>query len=256
MKNFSILGSNNAAQLFRSRLLAAGFEVGSSTAGGTPEFVGLQSVMLLPRDIMESEALLFERENLARSAPDLEVIALAATLSPRYVKALRARIDRRIDLIDAPFSGTVRAGSNDLPSFLLGGSPQALDRLRPVFDALGQANTTMGIFGTATAAKALQDCLTAASSAMARSAFDWAEAQGIEETRLVGLLETAFGKRMQSAISDPAGIVTNTLPGDNAGAILVKNVEAALDTALAGVHLNPPKNFHQVLASVRARLLH
>lgn len=227
-----------------------------AVADAHESFGTLGVLLLLPRDILDCEELLFEKQGFARNSPALEVIILAATLSPRYVQALRGRIPGRIALIDAPFVGSARTVEMAQPSFLLGGEAAVIDRMRPIFDILGHSNVVMGGFGTAMAAKALQDCLAAASSAMTRSALEWAEAQGIEETRLVSLLEATFSQQMPCAIHDPAGLVANARPGDDAGAVLVRNVESALDKALAGAHLNPPRNYAQAVTTVRSRTLH
>ncbi len=258
--SLGIAGSNPAAASFLTRLRSAGIETRVFGAHPGPDAEaddpsGLRVLILMPGDIQESEALLFESAAFARNAPDLEAIILSATLSPRYVRALRARISTKIALIDAPFVGSARLAEAEQPSLLLGGDPQEIAKLRPVLDVLGRTCTVMGGFGTAMAAKALQDCLAAATSAMTRSAADWAEAQGIEEVRLAELLEATFGRNMP-CMRDPASLVAKALPGDNAGAVLVKNVEAALDTALAGVHLTPPRSFEEALATIRARLLH
>ncbi|MGB3148741.1 MAG: NAD(P)-binding domain-containing protein [Paracoccaceae bacterium] len=251
--SLAIAGSSGAAKPFLAALKSAGLPVQNLSPGASAD--GVEVLLLMPRDLMESERLLFEEEAYARSTESLTTIILAATLSPRYVRALRARIDAKITLIDAPPVGTsamIEAGQN---TFLLGGPAEALDRLAPLFACLGQAHTRMGDYGTASAAKALQDCLQAASAAMTRSALDWAEAQGIEGGRLVSLLDSTFRSGAPRS-TDPASFVTNSLPEDNAGAVLVRNVESALDVALKGVHLTPPRGFGKALAAIRARHLH
>ncbi len=258
----ALAGSHSVVSSFFIRLKAAGADVLAlcpqlgATAEDIADRAGIRTLLLVPRDVMESEALLFEAENLAKTSPDLELIILSGPLSPRYVRALRARIAAHIALVDAPFSGTLRQISAGQATFLVGGTADALKLAHPVLAALGQSATHMGDFGTAMSAKALQDCIAAASSALTRSALDWADAQGIEETRLVHLLETTFGRRMMNSITDPASLVTNTLPGDNAGQVLVKNVEQAMDTALKGVHLTPPRRSGYDFATTRARHLH
>lgn len=253
MQSLGITGHNLAAEPFRAALVSAGIPVRNLNGGEAPD--GVRTLLVMPRDIMECENLLFESQAYARSLGDLGTIILAATLSPRYVRALRARISEQIDLIDAPYVGLPRAVEAGQCSFLLGGRPESLDHFAPLFAMLSQSQTRMGEFGTASAAKALQDCLQAASSAMTRSALDWAEAQGIEGGRLISLLEATFSGGVPRGM-DPATFITNALPGDNAGAVLVKNVESALDTALKGVHLTPPRGFGKALAAIRARHLH
>jgi 3-hydroxyisobutyrate dehydrogenase-like beta-hydroxyacid dehydrogenase len=258
--SFGLAGSHSAALPFLKLLRAAGIAVrdvdARRTPGGKPDLAGVTTLLLVPRDIMESERLLFEEEAFARTLPELGTIILSGTSSPRYIRALRARIAARITLIDAPVAGTPAAVESGQGTVLVGGPAAALDRLTAVFDSLGRTTQRMGDFGTAMSAKVLQDCLSAASSAMARSALDWADAQGIEETRLLGLLEATFGQRMALTVADPAALVVNALPGDNAGVVLVRSVESALDAALSGVHLTPPRGLSREAPVARVRHLH
>ena len=249
-----ISGTHISAQTFLAALRAN--EVAVRDLNGPDDAAGIETLLLAPRDVMESERLLFEDEAYARRLPSLKVLVLSGTLSPRYVRALRDRVPARIEMIDAPLVGAPRAIASGQATFLLGGRADLIDSLQPLFSVLSRGQTRMGEFGTAMTAKALQDCITAASSAMARSALDWAEAQGIEESRLLSFLKATLARQLPPGMADPASLVTNTLPGDNAGAVLVKNVEAALDTALAGVHLNPPRMGQRLNPTQRTRHLH
>lgn len=254
MYPLAVSGTNAASQPFLAALHQNDWGVRNLNAAESAE--GITTLLFLPRDIMESERLLFEEEAWAKTLPGLQTIIIAATLSPRYVRALRGRISRRIALIDAPVVGSARTVESGQASFLVGGPADAIERMQPLFALLGNSSTRMGEYGTAMAAKALQDCLSAASSALTRSALDWAEAQGIEETRLVPLLEATFGMRMSRGAIDPATLMANALPGDNAGAMLVKHVESALDTALKGQHLTPPRGFGAPVTGHRSRHVH
>ena len=250
-----IAGTGFAARHFAERLAARGHEIACLTRGDS-EPAQLTTLILLPRDIMECEALLFEEARFARRSDGPTAIVLCATLSPRYVRALRARIPATIALIDAPVVGSPRQIEAGLGSFLLGGETAAISQMVLLFETLGRSATRMGDFGSGAAAKALRDCFAAATSAMTRSALDWASAQGIEESRLVRLLESTFDSRGARALGDPAALVAHALPGDDAGATLVRNVENALDAALKGVHLTPPRSLARGFSSVRSRHLH
>ena len=52
----------------------------------------LETLFSVVRDANETDALLFETQNLIAAAPALRRIFICSTLSPRYVKALRARV--------------------------------------------------------------------------------------------------------------------------------------------------------------------
>jgi len=251
----TIAGAGPATPHFARRLAAAGHSVCDLSAGDK-EPATLDLLLLMPRDIMQCEEMLFEQARFARRAKGPAAIILSATLSPRYVAALRARIPATIALIDALPDGTPRDVESGSCNILLGGTPASVTALSDVFGCFGSSQSHMGAFGTATAAKTLRDCLAAATSAMTRSALDWASAQGIEEGRLVRLLDRGLGTGKPRTAGDCAAMVPSTLPGDNAGATLVRDVESALELALKGVHLTPPQNLAKGFASVRSRHLH
>ena len=55
-------------------------------------------------DIDQTDAVLFGAQNFS-AIPSLTRIIICSTLSPRYVRDLRARVPSHITLIDAPMSG-------------------------------------------------------------------------------------------------------------------------------------------------------
>lgn len=268
MRGLGIAGSGRTARPFFSRLQAAGLDAssfGNPPAGPTAferpandaeAFArGLSTLILVPVDIAEAESLLFETQGFAKRAPALKTIVICATLSPRYVRALRGRIPNHIALIDAPHVGTLRAAEEGRLSFFLGGDRDEIARLSPVFGHLGRKLVRMGGFGTAMAAKVMNDFLAASSNAMTRIALDWAEAQGIEDAPLLEMTGDVF-----SGLTVPGFDLADFGKGghgsDHCITSLVKEVESALDTALAGAHLTPPRALDDVFRHMKARPLH
>lgn len=268
MRGLGIAGSGRAARPFLSRLqsagiVAAGFGLpapGTGTrdraADGCEGFArGLTTLILVPADIAEAEALLFEAQGFAKRVPSLRTIVIAATLSPHYVRALRGRIAAGIALVDAPFSGTMRAAEEGRLSFFLGGGKDEIAGLAPVFGQLGRKVIRMGGFGTAMAAKVMNDFLAASSTAMTRIALDWAEAQGIEDAQLLDMTDGLFSGLTLTGY-DLTDYGAGGHASDDCITTLVKEVEAALDTALAGAHLTPPRALEDVFRSMKTRPLH
>ena len=258
-----IAGSGRAGAAFLSRLQATGFSVSGCGPEESDDLSppntfadGLRTLIAVPRDIGDMEALLFSTQRLAESAPFLERIVIAATLSPRYVRALRGRIRSSIALIDAPYTGTVRSAETGRIGFFVGGEEGAIDDLRPVFDTLGNRTVRMGGFGTATAAKVLNDLLAASSTALTRIALDWAEAQGIDEEKIFGLTEAALGPGL--LIPGPGPVQSDrTDPGSiDAVSALIESVEIALDLACSEAHLQRPHTMISPVRGQRMRALH
>ncbi|MDH5531578.1 MAG: NAD(P)-binding domain-containing protein [Paracoccaceae bacterium] len=266
MDGIGIAGSNRAgprmlARLHDAGIAACGFCLHRSNhclhANGLDDFkLGLRVLFLIPHDIAEAEALLFETAALVKVAGSLETIVIASTLSPRYVRALRGRIPSSISLVDAPFSGTVHAAEKGDLSFFLGGRRDEIERLQPIFSVLGNQGVRMGGFGAAMAAKVMNDFLAATSTAMTRIALDWAEAQGIDESRLLEMTKSSLGSGHLIQGSDMVSFGTRDHADEEAVNDLMRNVETALDTALAGAHLTPPRAVEQLVRSIKSRALH
>ena len=110
-----------------------GFDVRHDIGVGTDITAFAQHLSILltvVRDEAETDALLFDNQKIIAQAPDINVIIICSTLSPNYVKSLRARIPDHIALIDAPMSGAQVRAENGTLSFMLGGNPDALAQSR------------------------------------------------------------------------------------------------------------------------------
>jgi len=259
MRGVRIAGSGRAARIFHARLSAAGFAVDlvdpAAKGAGVAGCDDAGTLLLVPHDLAECEALLFETQALAKRTPAPATIVIAATLSPRYIRALRGRINASIALADAPFSGTQRAAQEGRLAFLLGGRPEDIERLQPLFDHLGHRSPRVGAFGAATAAKVMHDFLAASSNAMTRIALDWAEAQGIDEARLLDIVGDTV-PAPSSAASDVLDAAVTCPGNDGCVGALVREIEIALDNALAGAHLTPPQALEDVFRGLKQRHLH
>ncbi len=219
-----------------------------ATAFGQP----LKVLISVVRDADQTDELLFGHQNLA-AAPLLEVIIIASTLSPRYTRALRARVPARVALVDAPMSGAAIAAEEARLSFMLGGDALILDRLQPLFAAMGRHFHRMGGFGDGMAAKVLNNLLAATNTAMTRLVLDWADAQGIDETKLLALIETSSGQNWLASGMNSIEFARHGHDPDNSIGILVKDVAAAMDAAPDGADLTLPETVQSALRALRPR---
>ncbi|QIE56304.1 NAD(P)-dependent oxidoreductase [Pikeienuella piscinae] len=180
------------------------------------------------RDAAETEALLFS-DQAALSGPPLTTLIVSSTLSPRLLPEIAARAPTGLTLIDAPMSGAQVAAEERRLSFMLGGDQATLDRLQPLFAAMGAAYHRMGGFGAGMAAKVLNNYVAAASVASVRQALEWAGPLGLDRERLLKLMHDSSGQTWFGSNFERIEFAGDGYQADNTIGILPKDVAAALD---------------------------
>ncbi|MEM6743595.1 MAG: NAD(P)-binding domain-containing protein [Pseudomonadota bacterium] len=214
---------------------------------------GLRTLITVVRDQAQTEDVLFGAGALLARAEALETVVISSTLSPRYVTALRDRIPERIALVDAPMSGAVVAAEQARLSFMLGGEDEALDRLQPLLEVMGAHFHRMGPVGSGMAAKVLNNLVGAASVAMTRTALDWADALDLPEERLLSLMHDSSGQTWFGSNFDAIEFSRDGHDPDNTIAIIVKDIESALDAMPKGRDPALPRAVQAVIRDLAPR---
>lgn len=257
------MGAPMLAALIRAGFDARGFDVRS-----VDEFPDLANYMMpkpadfaaeldtlitVVRDIDQTEDVLFGKQGFV-SAPKLKTIIVSSTLSPRYTLFLRGRIPDHIAMIDAPMSGAAIAAQEAKLSFMLGGDGANLDDAQPLFNAMGVHFHRMGGFGAGMQAKVLNNLLAASNTAMTRLVLDWAESAGLDEQALLNLIHTSSGQNWFASGFNEIEFANDGLEDDNTIAILVKDVESALDAAPGGADTSLPRTVQDTIRALKPRL--
>ncbi|MEL7091915.1 MAG: NAD(P)-binding domain-containing protein [Pseudomonadota bacterium] len=210
----------------------------------------LDTLFTVVRDAAETDALLFDSQNLLGTAPNLRRIFICSTLSPRYVTALRDRVPDHITLIDAPMSGAVIGAENRTLSFMLGGAEKDIADATPLLSLMGTNLFHMGPFGAGMQAKVLNNLLAASHTAMTRLVLDWAQSAGIDPKRLLPLIAASSGQNWLASGFDSIEFAKDGYAPDNSIGILVKDVAAALDAAPAGADTTLPESIQAMLRTL------
>ncbi|MGH1459065.1 MAG: NAD(P)-dependent oxidoreductase [Paracoccaceae bacterium] len=243
--------------LIQAGFPAIGFDIAPKTSphvtGDITSFKhSIETLITVVRDQSQTEALLFGPQSCL-DAPNLSCLIVASTLSPRYVKGLRARIANSIALIDAPMSGASIAAREARLSFMLGGAEADIAAQQPLFDAMGAHFHHMGAFGSGMQAKVLNNLLAASNTAMTRLVLDWGDAAGLEERALLDLIHTSSGQNWLASGFDEIEFARDGLRDDNSIGILVKDVESALDSAPEGADTALPRQVQSAIAALKPR---
>jgi 3-hydroxyisobutyrate dehydrogenase-like beta-hydroxyacid dehydrogenase len=213
---------------------------------------GLSILLTVVRDQAQTEDVLFGAQGFASRAPALETVVICSSLSPRYVRGLADRLPG-LRLVDAPMSGAAVAAQERRLSFMLGGEAADLDRLQPLFAAMGRHFHRMGGFGAGMAAKVLNNLLAATNTAMTRLVLGWADAEGIDERRLLDLIHTSSGQNWFASNFNTIEFARDGQEPDNTIAILVKDIESALDAGPADADQAIPRAVQAALRALKPR---
>jgi 3-hydroxyisobutyrate dehydrogenase-like beta-hydroxyacid dehydrogenase len=255
------MGAPMLAALQAAGFNARGFDIKPTNTFGdlTPLMLGrdgfadgLHTLISVVRDIHQTEDVLFGAQNFS-ACPTLRRVIISSTLSPKYVRALRDRVPQHITLIDAPMSGAAIAAQERRLSFMLGGEAHELDAAQPLFDAMGAFFHRMGGYGSGMQAKVLNNLLAAANTALTRLVLEWADQAHLDPEALLRLMHDSSGQNWFASNFDQIEFARDGLEADNSIAILVKDVESALDAAPAQADLTAPRAIQGLLRQLKPR---
>ena len=113
-------------------------------------------------------------------------------------------------------------------TFITGGNTTII---MPMLKAMGSQIHHMGEFGAGMTAKVLNNLLAASHTAMTRLVLDWADQAGINESKLLDVIDSASGQNWFASGFDTIEFTRDGFADDNTIGILVKDVMAAIDLA-------------------------
>jgi 3-hydroxyisobutyrate dehydrogenase len=138
-------------------------ELGAREAA-TPAAVAAASdvVVCCVSDTPDVEAVLFGDDGVAAGMARGGLVIDCSTISPSATATFAQRLaDQGIQLVDAPVSGGSEGARNATLTIFVGGEPEAIERARPVLEALGKTITPFGPPGSGQAVKAVNQVMIA-----------------------------------------------------------------------------------------------
>src|SRR5690242_7709911 len=160
-------------------------EHGARAAGTPAEAVADADVVLTM--LADDRALLdaYTGEGGALSAVRPGALAIdMGTVAPGTVAELRRLLtERRVDLVDAPVSGSVATATAAGLTIMAAGESEAVERARDVLGALGSRVIHMGPSGAGSAMKLAINAIVHSINQAVSEALVFAERAGIERTR-------------------------------------------------------------------------
>ncbi len=117
-----------------------------------------------------------------------------STVSAATAREAAARLGPLgVEFLDCPVSGGVEGARDAKLTIMVGGTPEAFERARPVLATMGRAVTLMGPTGAGQATKATNQILCAGAIQAAAEAMAFAKAEGLPLERVIEALGQGAG---------------------------------------------------------------
>ncbi|HUX64261.1 2-hydroxy-3-oxopropionate reductase [Sulfuricella sp.] len=185
------------------QLTAAG-----ATACATPGEVAAHAdvIFTIVSDTPDVETVVFGEQGIIHSARPGLVVVDMSTISPTATKAFAERLSAKgIEMLDAPVSGGETGAINATLSIMAGGKPEVFERVRPLFECMGENIVHVGGNGAGQVAKACNQIVVAVTIEAVAEALTFARKNGADPAKVREALLGGFagskilevhGKRM------------------------------------------------------------
>jgi 3-hydroxyisobutyrate dehydrogenase len=196
-------------------------------------------ITMLPSGAEVREVYLTQGGVLASaSAGALLIDASTVDVETARAIAAAARVND-LDMIDAPVSGGIAGAEAGTLTFMVGGSVQALERAKPILEAMGKTIVHAGGPGNGQAAKICNNMILGVSMIAVSEAFVLAEKLGIDAQTLFDVCTKASGQCWAMTNYCPAPGPVPTSPANReyqagfTAAMMLKDLKLAQGAAKA-----------------------
>jgi 2-hydroxy-3-oxopropionate reductase len=209
------LVAEGAQQAFSPAELAARVDIVFTSLPDSPD---VELVALGPQGIIESgrPGLIFVDNSTIKPA------------TARYIA--RALAEKGVECLDAPVSGGDIGARQGTLAIMVGGPAQALEIVRPVFQAMGKTITHVGEAGAGQIAKAANQIMVAAQMVAMGELLIFARKAGADPQKVVEAIKEGAAQCWTLDVKPPRLFAGNRAPGFKAH-MQAKDLNIILETA-------------------------
>jgi 2-hydroxy-3-oxopropionate reductase len=209
------LMAEGAIQAFSPAEVAAQTDIICTNLPDSPD---VESVVLGPKGIIET----------ARQG---QVYVDNSTIRPSVARMLASELSRKgIEALDAPVSGGDIGARDATLTIMVGGEASALEKVTPVFRAIGKTITHVGGPGAGQVAKAANQIMVAAQMAAMGELLIFSQKAGVDPRKVVGAIKDGAAKCWTLDVKPQRLFSGNRKPGFKAY-MQAKDLNIVLETA-------------------------
>ena len=174
-----------------------GKEVEGARAAASPAEAarGVEAVWLCVSDTAAVENVLFGADGVEQSLTEGMVIADSSTISPSATRKFAERVARKgVQYVDSPMTGSKAGAESGTLLFMIGGDEQAVEKLKPLYAAMGKKIFRMGETGKGQSAKLVMNLQIALIYEGFAEALTLAAKLGVDAEQLGALINSSMVK--------------------------------------------------------------
>jgi 3-hydroxyisobutyrate dehydrogenase len=120
--------------------------------------------------------------------PGSIVVDMSTVSSTTAIKAAAMLRRKQVEFLDAPVSGGVEGAKNGTLAMMIGGSAAALEKVKPILEAMTSRIMHIGESGSGQAAKAVNQVMAAGVNQAVTEALAFAKAQGLPLNKVIEVI--------------------------------------------------------------------
>lgn len=173
-----------------------------------------QRVFLCVSDTLGVESIVFGEEGLLESLQPGSIVVDCSTISPIKTREIASRMaEKQVIWLDAPVSGGSEGAKKGTLSIMVGGEGEAVEKVRPLLEAMGGHITHVGPTGTGQMAKLVNQVLVGVGMLALGEAFLLARAGGLDLQKTLEAIEQGAAGSWALSNRGPQVIARDWRPG-------------------------------------------
>ncbi|HEY3164822.1 MAG TPA: NAD(P)-dependent oxidoreductase [Candidatus Limnocylindrales bacterium] len=182
-------------------------------------------------DTPDVESVLFGPQGVAAGSRQGQLVVDCSTISPSATRDFATRLaERGVALVDAPVSGGSEGAQKATLTIFCGGEAAAVERARPILEAMGKTITHVGPSGAGQAVKAVNQVILAGTYLGVAEGIVLAIKAGLDPEQVVGAL--GGGAAQSWVLANRSGrMIANDYPLGFKVALHRKDLAIALELA-------------------------
>jgi 2-hydroxy-3-oxopropionate reductase len=217
----------------RSRAAVDELAAEGATPAASPAEVAAQvdAVFTNVPDSPDVEKVVLGEKGILESARPGLIWVDNSSIKPAVARAIAARLAAKGTLsLDAPVSGGDIGARNATLTIMVGGPAEALEKVMPVFQAMGKTITHVGEAGAGQVAKAANQIMVAAQMVAMGELLIFAQKAGVDPQKVIEAIKAGAAQCWTLDVKPPRLFAGNRTPGFKAS-MQAKDLNIILETA-------------------------